>query len=132
MKKFTAITIWLLSFLLVLPQGKFAYADSLCDNLGAFTSLCTITNPGNVVTTIITTLFVIAIVVALFFLLWGGVRWITAGGDKAKIEQARGTLIAAVVGLVITFLSYFILNIVTYFVSGQSFTSFTIPKLVGN
>jgi hypothetical protein len=132
MKKFSIAFIWLFTFLIILPQGGFAYADFCTDfnGLGPFQSLCSITNPGNVVGAIITTLFILAIVITLFFLLWGGIRWITSGGDKAKIDQARGTLVAAVVGLVITFLSYFILNLVTYFVSGQSFTSFSIPKLV--
>lgn len=73
--------------------------------------------------------FVMAILVALGFLIYGGVKWITSGGDKTDVEGARNHVIAAVVGLVIVFLSYFVINIVTQFFSGSSLGGLTVPKL---
>lgn len=79
---------------------------------------------GGVVGSAITILFVLATVLALGFLVYGGIKWIMSGGDKAGVEAARGTIVAAIVGLVIVFLSYFILNIVL------GFFDLTLSKLV--
>ena len=52
------------------------------------------------------------VLIALAFLIYGGVKWITSGGDKAGVEAARNMIVAAIVGLVIAFLVYFILQII--------------------
>lgn len=51
---------------------------------------------------------VLAMVGVLFVILviWGGISWMLAGGDSAKITKAKGLLIAAVIGLIITMISY--------------------------
>jgi hypothetical protein len=35
----------------------------------------------------------------LLYLAWGGISWITAGGDKAKVEQAKARITDAVMGI---------------------------------
>ena len=77
-----------------------------------FTSLCNLSLNGGVISRLITLFLVIAALIALGFLIYGGVRWILSGGEKEKVEEARGTIIAALVGLVIVFAAYFIINIV--------------------
>ncbi len=67
---------------------------------------------GPIFGTIVNLIFVIAIILAFIFLVYGGLRWVVSGGDKTAVESARNTIIAAIVGLVILFLSYVILNIV--------------------
>lgn len=65
---------------------------------------------------IVTLIFILAIIFALFIIIIGGVRWILSGGDKSKIQTARQTIIYAVIGLIVLFLSYFIVNfIITIF-----------------
>lgn len=62
------------------------------------------------------TLFIIAgMILALAFLVWGGISWITSGGDKAKLQSARSKITGATVGLTLLFLSFFILSIISYF-----------------
>jgi hypothetical protein len=56
-----------------------------------------------------------AIILALGFLVYGGITWITSGGDKTKVESARKTLIYAIVGLAIVFLSFAIIGLVGAF-----------------
>ncbi len=59
------------------------------------------------------TIFLIAAaVLCLFFLLFGGIKWIMSDGDKSKIDSARKTIIFAIVGLLLAFLSFFIINVV--------------------
>lgn len=45
------------------------------------------------------------VLLALFYLLYGAVMWITSQGDKQKIESARHTIMYAIVGLLLTLFS---------------------------
>lgn len=63
-------------------------------------------------------LVIVMIVAALFvflYLLLGAFKWITSGGDKGKIEQARNHITSAVIGLIILAASYAILNLALSF-----------------
>src|SRR5258708_3316838 len=101
-----------------------------CPGAGQFTKLCNLNanNIGSIVGAAVTFVLIIAVLIALFFLIWGGVRWITSGGDKAKVESARGTIIAAIIGLVIAFLAFFILSLALSFF-GLSLTNLTLPRI---
>ena len=63
----------------------------------------------------ITVLFIAITITALIFLIWGGTQWITSGEDKAKVEGARKRLVYAVIGLLVVFLSYFIITTIGLF-----------------
>lgn len=55
------------------------------------------------------------IVGGLLFLLYfvmGALTWISAGGDKGKVEKARGQLVDAAVGLIVVIVAQFIAGIV--------------------
>lgn len=56
-----------------------------------------------------------AVVVFFFLLLWGGIRWITAGGDKEKLAGAQKTLTAALIGIVILLSAWAIIALVQNF-----------------
>lgn len=66
----------------------------------------------NVPQFIITALFVIGVLVAVAFLIYGGIKWILSGGDKAAVDAARKHIVAAIIGLVIVAGAFFILNVV--------------------
>lgn len=101
-----------------------------CQNVGQFSNLCNLQGDklGSIIGAIVTFLLIIIAVIALFFLIYGGLRWVTSGGDKGKVDDARKTVIAAIVGLVIAFLSFFILNVVLSFF-GLSLNSLQLPTL---
>ncbi|NCN83009.1 MAG: hypothetical protein GW947_03505 [Candidatus Pacebacteria bacterium] len=51
----------------------------------------------------------------LFFIvifLIAGINWVTAGGDKGKIEKARTSMIQGVLGLVVLIAAYAIIGVV--------------------
>lgn len=98
-------------------QGLSNLCDIGVDNIGPF------------IQNIITFLFVIAVIVATFFLIYGGIKWISSGGDKSAVEGARNIIIAAVVGLVVTFATYLILNIVMSVFGLNDVGEFKIPTL---
>lgn len=54
------------------------------------------------------------VAISLIFVVWAGVRWITSGGDKQKLASARAQLTWAIIGLIIIFLSFFIINLISY------------------
>ena len=59
------------------------------------------------------TIFLITItVLSLIFLIFGGVKWIMSQGDKAKLDSARKTIIYALIGLGLSFLSFVIVTTV--------------------
>jgi len=51
-------------------------------------------------------------VLALIAFIWGGISWMTSGGDTSKIKKGKDMMIWAVAGIVIIFGSYAILNLV--------------------
>lgn len=53
-------------------------------------------------------------VVALFLIVLSGIKFITSGGDAKQVEGARKTLTYAIIGLIVVFFSFFILNLISY------------------
>lgn len=100
---------------------------------GQFKALCEITGArfGETLGAVVTFAFILAIIIALAFLIYGGLKWIVSGGDKTALEEARNHIVAAIVGLVIIFLVYFILNLVITFFTGTGITDISIPTLPG-
>lgn len=67
--------------------------------------------------------------VALFLmLLVGGFNFLFSAGDPKKLEQARGTISQAVIGLIIMSAAYLIINLIGRFTGIESITTFTIPE----
>jgi phosphotransferase system glucose/maltose/N-acetylglucosamine-specific IIC component len=58
--------------------------------------------------------------VATLFLVVGGLRYMTAGGDPAQIEQAKGNVKAAVIGYALAVLAPMILQILAGIVGGPT------------
>lgn len=79
-----------------------------------FQPLTTLTFEG-VTQALISLVLIIAAFVFFFMLVIGGIRWITAGGDKAQTEAARGQLTAALIGIVIVFSAWAIIQIIQRF-----------------
>lgn len=53
--------------------------------------------------------------VALFMIVYAGIRYITSRGDPKAVEGARNTLTWAIIGLIIILVSFTIINFVGYF-----------------
>lgn len=112
MKKL-ALALSPLAALLTLVPSAFAAEVSACP-VNEWAGLCGL-GFNNVIGPLITTIFIIGVVVALLYLIWGGFKWITSGGDKGGVQAAREHIVAAIVGLVVIFLAYFIVNLVLSF-----------------
>lgn len=100
---------YLLTYIaLTLPDGKKIVAPNEVPTGGL--------EPGGkgqaIIQNSIAILLITIIILSLFFLIFGGIRWITSSGDKAKLDSARKTIIYAIVGLALALLSFFIVNLV--------------------
>jgi len=73
------------------------------------------TSFGGLMNGIISFVMVLAAILVFFYLIWGGIEWITSGGDKGKTESARSKITSAVIGLIVIAASYAILTLVLNF-----------------
>jgi len=129
MKKITA-AISAAAATLIAATPAFAAGINLCGNI-TNSKICSLTSNtfGTAIGSIITTLMIIAVIIAVFFLVWGGIKWIMSGGDKAKVESARNTIIGGIVGLVLVFLAYFIISVVAG-IFGINISNLTLPNII--
>lgn len=129
MKKVFAIIAPAVGFL-ALPSVAFADTiGTVCPN-GSFGNLCLqASNIGSTVGSITNLLFLVAGLIALIYLIIGGIKWVTSEGDSKNVEAARNQIIAAALGLAVTFLSYLIINLLLQFLIGTGLSNITLPQL---
>lgn len=70
---------------------------------------------GKLVTGLLNLVMFVAAILVFAYLIWGGITWITSGGDKGKTEEARNKITAAIIGLAVVAASYAIFLLVTGF-----------------
>lgn len=73
------------------------------------------TDFGGLLNGVLSFVLVIAALLVFFYLILGGIEWITSGGDKGKTESARNKITAAVIGLIILAASYAVLTLALNF-----------------
>ena len=60
-------------------------------------------------------------VIAVIMLVIGGIKYVISGGDSKKVTDAKNTILYAIIGLVIAFLSYAIVRfVITALPSGDN------------
>lgn len=57
--------------------------------------------------------FIFAILLCLYVLIFSGFQWVFSGGDKQKLQTARQRITYAVVGLSLVFLSLLIMSVLS-------------------
>ena len=58
-----------------------------------------------------TILYIVGII-AVIMLIVGGIKYVISGGDAKKVTDAKNTVLYAIIGLVISFLAFAIVNFV--------------------
>ncbi|NLG06769.1 MAG: hypothetical protein GX559_03695 [Candidatus Pacebacteria bacterium] len=81
------------------------------------------TDFGKMFSSVLNVVMLIAAVLVFAFLIFGGIQWITSGGDKSKAEEARNKITSAVIGLIIVAASYAVINLVVNFLGFSDFNS---------
>jgi len=68
-------------------------------------------NIGDIISTLLPYIFVIAGLALFIFLIIGGFGLLTSGGNPDKIKSAQGKITSAIIGFVIIFVSYWLVRI---------------------
>jgi hypothetical protein len=72
----------------------------------------TILGDGGVVTTVVNGMLFVVGFLSVIMLIWGGIRYIVSGGNSGAVTAAKNTILYAIVGLIIAFFAYAIVNFV--------------------
>jgi hypothetical protein len=67
-------------------------------------------NLPTIITTVVNFALAIVGIIAVVYLIWGGVTYITAGGDAEKAGKGRTTITNAIIGIVIIIAALAIYN----------------------
>jgi hypothetical protein len=63
---------------------------------------------------------VVASISTLFYLFWGGIEYLTSGGEQDKAKSARSKITQAITGLAITAVVWVLWRLVIYFLGISS------------
>ena len=103
------------------------FADSVCDSSAAESVKSAAGCPGyetgdklpGTIQSILNVIISVAGIIAVIFVIVGGVQYMTSSGDPGKTKKAKDTILYAVIGLIVCALAFAIVN-------------FVIIKLLGN
>ncbi|MDP4127591.1 MAG: pilin [Bacillota bacterium] len=106
-----------LSFMMT-PQSVAAASTAVtCEKTDSVGTCVAWSDPGISVGTLLTKVFgwVILLVggVAVLFIIYGGLQYVTSGGNKDRAEAAKKTILYATIGLVVIVLARIIISLVT-------------------
>lgn len=128
MKKASFLLIYCFSFLSLGALAKKVLADPLPDSVDAglqgvaATAYPGVTNPPSpvtVVSNIINYALGLMGIIFLILVIYGGLLWMTSGGDEKKVTTARQIITTATIGLAIVLAAYAI----TWFITTQLLTA---------
>lgn len=87
-----------------------------------------LTNLESVISAVIQVMFLIAGLATFMFLILGGIKWITSGGDSKKTEAAGNQITAALIGLGIVAVAWALMVVIEKFFNIHILSGFSIPK----
>ena len=90
-----------------------------------------ITNLGSFISSIVALILIVSALAAFIYLVWGGLRWITSGGDKAAVDAARNQIQAALLGLFIVFAAWAFMIVLEQFFGVSVLQGISIPTPFG-
>lgn len=69
---------------------------------------------------VVVTLYLLSLIglVALFFIVFAGIKYMFSVGDEEKMRSAKNTFSSAAIGLAVALLAYGILSVINYILNG--------------
>lgn len=67
-------------------------------------------NANKLIGTLVNTLLFIVGTLAVIMIIWAGISYTISTGDSSKVTRAKNTLVYAIVGLIVAFLAFAIVN----------------------
>lgn len=91
--------------------------DTMANKAGYNTA---VTHPNSIIANIIETALGLLGVIFILLIVYGGILWMTSGGEEQKIEKAQKIIKNAIIGLIITIAAYAISYFVIAALSAQT------------
>lgn len=95
-----------------------------------FSTLSSLSIPG-IISGAISLVLIVVAVVFFFILVFGGLKWITSGGDEKKVAAARAQITNALIGLAIVFSAWAIMNLLGTIFGFNLLEGFSLPTFSG-
>jgi ABC-type Fe3+ transport system permease subunit len=121
----TVSAVALVAFSVIGLMGIGVYAapgDKVCEGVQyALGEKCdpdsdvAIDNVWAAATQVVNWILIIVGIICVVFIIFGGIRYATSGGDAEKVKGAKNTLLYAIIGLAIALLAALIVNVVVDF-----------------
>ncbi len=86
--------------------GPFGFENEAVSQSTTQTQLSTI------LSTVITTITVVGSLAFVIYFTLGGLKWLTAGGDKNKVQEAQTQMTQGALGLIVITISIFVVGLV--------------------
>ena len=67
---------------------------------------------GGIFQTIVNVLLFLVGAIAVIMLIFGGIRYVTSGGDQNSVTAAKNTIMYAIIGIIVAILAYAVVNFV--------------------
>ncbi len=74
---------------------------------------------GRLITSSVNLVVVVSGILVFVYLVWGGIQWLTSGGDKTHVQEARDKITHALIGLAIIAAAWALTMIITTFLGVQ-------------
>jgi len=65
---------------------------------------------NSIFTTVVNVLLFLIGAISVIMLIYGGIRYTTSGGNSASVTAAKNTILYAIIGLIIAFLAFAVIN----------------------
>lgn len=116
-KRALLLQLLAVTYTLSAPQAALAAAGSFAINVDDQVKSRVAINQdlGTFVSRSFSAVILVAGLATFMYLIYGGIQWIMAGGDKGKLEEARNKITQAIVGLGIVASAWAIYLLVDYF-----------------
>lgn len=104
------LSIIVVAALIVMPfvaSAQWRQPGGTTDPLGEVTKV------SDLIIRIIEILLAVAGLIAVVFLIVGGFRYITAGGNEEAAESAKKTILNAIIGIVVVILAFVIVRVIS-------------------
>ena len=95
---------------------------------GTAKGMDSISDLGFIISAVIGIVFILSGILVFAMLVWGGVQWITSGGDKDSTQKAKDRITNALVGIAIVASAWAITKLVEFFFGIQIIGGFDIPS----
>lgn len=95
---------------------------------GTAAGMDSISDLGFIISAVIGIVFILSGILVFAMLVWGGIQWITSGGDKDSTQKAKDRITNALVGIAIVASAWAITKLVEFFFGIKIIGSFDLPS----